>query len=74
MSIGFCKITLNLDDSAKDWLAHAGYDPVYGARPLKRVIQKKVQDGLANMILGGDVMDGDTVNVTAGANDIEMSV
>ncbi|MBT6033285.1 MAG: ATP-dependent chaperone ClpB [Kordiimonadaceae bacterium] len=68
------KITLNLDDSAKDWLAHAGYDPVYGARPLKRVIQKKVQDGLANMILGGDVMDGDTVNVTAGANDIEMSV
>jgi len=68
------KITLNLDDSAKDWLAHTGYDPVYGARPLKRVIQKKVQDGLANMILGGDVMDGDTVSVTAGASGIEMSV
>ncbi len=68
------KITLNLDDSAKDWLAHAGYDPVYGARPLKRVIQKKVQDGLANLILGGDVMDGDTVKATAGADGIEMSV
>ena len=68
------KIKLDLDMSAKDWLAHAGYDPVYGARPLKRIIQQKVQDGLANMILSGDVKDGDTVNVTAGANDLEMSV
>lgn len=68
------KITLNLDMSAKDWLAHTGYDPVYGARPLKRVIQRNIQDGLANMILAGDVLDGSTVNVTAGANGIEMSV
>jgi ATP-dependent Clp protease ATP-binding subunit ClpB len=68
------KIKLNLDQSAKDWLAHTGYDPVYGARPLKRVVQKNVQDGLANMILSGDVMDGSTVNVTAGANGIELSI
>lgn len=67
------KITLDLDQSAKDWLAHTGYDPVYGARPLKRVIQQHVQDGLANLILGGEIMDGDTVHVTAGANGIEMS-
>lgn len=68
------KITLDLDQSAKDWLAHTGYDPVYGARPLKRVIQKNVQDGLANLILGGEIMDGATVHVTAGAGGIEMSV
>ncbi|MBL4603543.1 MAG: ATP-dependent chaperone ClpB [Emcibacteraceae bacterium] len=68
------KITLDLDASAKDWLAHTGYDPVYGARPLKRVIQKNIQDGLANLILGGEIMDGDTVHVTAGANGIEMNV
>jgi ATP-dependent Clp protease ATP-binding subunit ClpB len=67
-------ITLDLDGSAKDWLSHAGYDPVYGARPLKRVIQQKIQNGLANMILSGEVRDGDTVKVTAGVNDIEMSV
>lgn len=68
------KITLDVDGSAKDWLAHAGYDPVYGARPLKRVIQKKVQDDLANMILGGEIKDGDTVHVTAGANDLKIRV
>ncbi|MBT5074525.1 MAG: ATP-dependent chaperone ClpB [Kordiimonadaceae bacterium] len=68
------KITLDLDQSAKDWLSHAGYDPVYGARPLKRIIQQKIQNGLANMILGGEVKDGDTVKVTAGVSDIEMSV
>lgn len=68
------KITLELDESAKDWLAHTGYDPVYGARPLKRVIQQKVQDGLANMILAGDIMDGSVVKGTAGANGIELSL
>ena len=68
------KITLNLDVSAKDWLAHTGYDPVYGARPLKRGIQQNIQDGLANMILAGDILDGSTVTVTAGANGIEMTV
>ena len=68
------KIILDLDQSAQDWLAHIGYDPIYGARPLKRVIQKHVQDGLANMILSGELMDGKTVNVTAGAEGIEMRI
>jgi ATP-dependent Clp protease ATP-binding subunit ClpB len=59
------KITLVLDDKAKDWLGQKGYDPAYGARPLKRVIQKYVQDPLAEMILEGKVHDGDTVKITA---------
>jgi len=60
------KITLALDDAAREWLATKGYDPAYGARPLKRVIQKNVQDPLAEMILAGKVKDGETVRVTAG--------
>jgi ATP-dependent Clp protease ATP-binding subunit ClpB len=60
------KITLALDDAAKDWLGKKGYDPAYGARPLKRVIQKYVQDPLAEMVLAGNVHDGETVKVTAG--------
>ena len=59
-------IALELDGSAKTWLADEGYDPVFGARPLKRVIQRSLQDQLAEMILAGDVSDGDTVEVTAG--------
>ncbi|OOY09267.1 ATP-dependent chaperone ClpB [Thioclava sp. F36-7] len=62
------KITLELDESAHKWLADAGYDPVYGARPLKRVIQRALQDPLAEAILGGEIMDGATVEVTAGPN------
>ncbi|OWY02421.1 ATP-dependent chaperone ClpB [Thioclava sp. IC9] len=62
------KITLDLDEPAHKWLADAGYDPVYGARPLKRVIQRSLQDPLAEAILGGEVMDGATVEVTAGPN------
>ena len=61
------KITLDLDDGARKWLADEGYDPVFGARPLKRVIQKALQDPLAEMLLAGDVKDGDTVHVSAGA-------
>ncbi|MGO4852058.1 ATP-dependent chaperone ClpB [Phaeovulum sp. W22_SRMD_FR3] len=60
------KITLDLDDGARQWLADEGYDPVFGARPLKRVIQRSLQDPLAEMILAGDVKDGDTVPVSAG--------
>ena len=60
------KITLDLDRDAKAWLADEGYDPVYGARPLKRVIQRALQDPLAEMLLAGDVMDGSTVHVTVG--------
>ena len=60
-------IALQLDASAKTWLADQGYDPVYGARPLKRVIQRALQDPLAELLLAGDVLDGDTVPVHAGA-------
>ena len=59
------KIKLELDESAKTWLADAGYDPVYGARPLKRVIQRELQNPLAQMILEGTVPDGSTVDVSA---------
>jgi len=62
------KIALELDDGARKWLADEGYDPVYGARPLKRVIQRSLQDPLAEMILAGDVKDGETVSVSAGAD------
>ena len=62
------KITLDLSDGARTWLADEGYDPVYGARPLKRVIQRALQDRLAEMILAGEVRDGETVTVTAGAD------
>jgi ATP-dependent Clp protease ATP-binding subunit ClpB len=60
------KITLEVDAAAKAWLADAGYDPVFGARPLKRVIQRRLQDPLAEMLLGGEVLDGATIAVTAG--------
>ncbi len=58
------KITVNLDQAARTWLANKGYDPAYGARPLKRVIQKNVQDPLAEMILSGEISDGSQVPVT----------
>ncbi len=58
------KLKLELDNSARTWLANRGYDPVYGARPLKRVIQKSVQDPLAERILSGRVRDGDTIRIT----------
>ena len=60
------KITLELGPAAKAWLADEGYDPVFGARPLKRVIQRQLQDPLAEMLLAGDVLDGAVVSVTSG--------
>lgn len=66
------KITLELDDSARDWLAEAGYDPIYGARPLKRVIQRSLQDRLAGMLLEGAVQDGSALRVTAGMDGLEI--
>ncbi|MCC7320972.1 MAG: AAA family ATPase [Rubellimicrobium sp.] len=60
------KIALALDHDARTWLADAGYDPVYGARPLKRVLQRALQDRLAEMILAGEVMEESTVAVTVG--------
>jgi ATP-dependent Clp protease ATP-binding subunit ClpB len=57
------KITLHLDDKAKNWLAHEGYDPAYGARPLKRVIQRSLQNPLATLLLEGKLLG--TVNVSS---------
>jgi len=61
------KITLSFDDLAQTWLADEGYDPVFGARPLKRVIQRALQDPLAELLLSGDVKDGDTIAISAGS-------
>jgi len=60
------KITIVLEPSARDWLAEKGYDPAYGARPLKRVIQKSVQDPLSELILSGRTKDGEKVVISAG--------
>jgi len=62
------QIVLTLDAKARSWLADKGYDPVYGARPLKRVIQRHVQDPLADLLLEGTIMDGDEISVSAGEN------
>jgi len=62
------KIELQLDDDARKWLADEGYDPVFGARPLKRVIQRALQDPMAEMLLAGDISDGDLVPVSVGSD------
>lgn len=67
------KITLDLDDKARAWLGDSGYDPVYGARPLKRVIQKKLQDPLAEFLLAGDVIDGETLAISADADGLTIN-
>ena len=67
-------ITLSVDDSAKTWLADQGYDPAYGARPLKRVIQTHLQNRLAEMILQGDILDGSSVSVSAKKDELAFSV
>jgi ATP-dependent Clp protease ATP-binding subunit ClpB len=59
------KVVLELDDAAMNWLANEGYDPVYGARPLKRVLQRSLQNALAGLLLDGTVKDGETVHVSA---------
>ncbi len=67
------KITLTISDAARTWLADKGYDPAYGARPLKRVIQKNLQDPLAEELLAGRVKDGDTVDVNAVAGTLTFN-
>ncbi len=66
------KVRLVLDDKATAWLADAGYDPVYGARPLKRVIQRALQNPLAQLVLQGRILDGDIVEVTAGPDGLAI--
>ncbi len=67
------KIVLELEPSARDWLAEKGWDPAYGARPLKRVIQRSVQDPLAELILAGDVRDGQDVVIAAGPHGLSFN-
>ncbi len=68
------KVTLALDRSALEWLAEAGYDPVYGARPLKRVIQRELQNRLAGMLLEGALKEGDKVAVGAAGQGLSIKV
>ena len=67
-------MTLTLTDAARAWLGRVGYDPVYGARPLKRAVQKYLQEPLADMILRGDVPDGVTGAVDAGDGGLSLAV
>ena len=67
------KIKVELDDQARTWLANRGYDPAYGARPLKRVIQRHVQDPLAEQILAGRIKDGDTVRISVRDGDLVLN-
>ncbi len=67
------KIVLMLDEKARHWLGNAGYDPVYGARPLKRVIQRRLQDPLASLILEGRIGDGAAVTVSASATGLTIN-
>jgi len=67
------KMTIELDDKARIWLGDAGYDPVYGARPLKRVIQKKLQDPLAELLLAGEINDGETLQISADTDGLTIN-
>lgn len=67
------KITIEIDEKARTWLANRGYDPAYGARPLKRVIQRHVQDPLAEQILAGRIKDGDTVTLSVRDGELELN-
>jgi ATP-dependent Clp protease ATP-binding subunit ClpB len=68
------KITLDLTEAARAWLGRVGYDPVYGARPLKRAVQRYLQDPLADMILRGEVKDGATVHIDEGDGKLVLAV
>jgi ATP-dependent Clp protease ATP-binding subunit ClpB len=68
------KIKLELTDAARAWLGRVGYDPVYGARPLKRAVQKYLQDPLADKILAGEIPDGSTVRVDEGDGQLVLTL
>ena len=66
------RIELEISKEALGWLAHKGYDPVYGARPLKRVIQRQLQDPLASLLLEGQILDGDCVQVNLAEDKLDI--
>jgi ATP-dependent Clp protease ATP-binding subunit ClpB len=68
------KITIDLTDAAKRWLGRVGYDPVYGARPLKRAVQRYLQDPLAEKLLGGEIPDGSKVKIDEGDGALSIAV
>ena len=68
------KVTITLTDGARSWLGRVGYDPVYGARPLKRAVQRYLQDPLADLILRGDVKDGAAINVDEGDGALTLTI
>lgn len=68
------KIVLDLTEAARRWLGRVGYDPVYGARPLKRAVQKYLQDPLAEMLLSGRIPDGSSVRVDEGDGALNLQV
>jgi ATP-dependent Clp protease ATP-binding subunit ClpB len=70
--LGDRRLTLALDSGASAWLADKGYDPVYGARPLKRVIQKELVDPIARKLLAGDLADGSVIEVSAGEDGLAI--
>ena len=67
------KVELKVDSKALQWLANRGYDPVYGARPLKRVIQRSLQNPLATLLLEGKVKEGDTVEVSVSGGELTVA-
>jgi ATP-dependent Clp protease ATP-binding subunit ClpB len=68
------KVTLDLTDAARAWLGRVGYDPVYGARPLKRAVQRHLQDPLADLILRGGVPDGSIIHIDEGDGALKLDV
>jgi ATP-dependent Clp protease ATP-binding subunit ClpB len=68
------KVTIDITDAARAWLGRVGYDPVYGARPLKRAVQRYLQDPLADLILSGTAKDGTTVHVDEGDGALMLRV
>ena len=67
------RLTLEVSPAAREWLALEGYDPAYGARPLRRLVQREIGDRLARQLLSGQVHDGDTIVVDRGADGLEVS-
>jgi len=70
------RLTLGVTPAARLWLAEHGYDPVYGARPLRRLMQREIDDRLANLLLAGDIQDGSAVltDVAESGNSLELTV